>query len=267
MNKLQHFVAKHKTASLLVLTVLVCGVYSALLMQLQAPVWVLIIVNFVLAFIIYAYVEYSPDPIMRKALKALNDECDPYPLYEETAKLLTYKNSIVLQQVILINHAVALRSMGEYQRNLDALRELNIDKTAGMLPMNKVVYYNNLMDAYGLLGQYEEARIWYKKMMLIHADIKNQKQLEQLEYVVACAKAFNAYFEKEYEKTIEFLEEVPYRDMGGSIDMAMLYAKTAIAMGDVKTAKTKLEYIVRNGNKLYEVKEAQKMLKNFDNSL
>lgn len=260
MNRIQHLVAKYKTVSFIILTIFLCGVYSIVLLQINAPMWLMFIINLVLAFIIYAYVEYSPDPIMRTALKALNDECNPYPLYEETAKLLTYKNSIVVQQIILMNHAVALRSMGEYQRNLALLKELNIDKAAGMPPVNKVVYYNNLMDAYGLLEQYTDAKIWYHKMLQIYGDIKNPKQLEQLQRAVTCANIFYAYCDKNYEKALELLNEMPFTDMKSSIDHAMLYAKTALAMGDTKTAKAKLEYIVRNGNKLYAVKEAQEML-------
>ena len=143
MNKFQHFVARYKFLSFFLLVILACGIYSFLLMMLNVQIWGLIIVNLILVFVIYAYVEYSPEPIMRRALKELNDNCDPYPLLEETEKLLTYKNSEVLEQIILINHAVGHRSVGDYQKNLDILRMLNIDKTAGIQPIQKVVYYNN----------------------------------------------------------------------------------------------------------------------------
>lgn len=260
MNKLQHFVAKHKFLSFFVLVTVACGVYSFLLLMFDASIWVLILVNLILAFIIYAYVEYSPDPIMRKALKELNDNCNPYPLLEETEKLLSYKNSEMLQQIILINHAVALRSIGEYRRNLETLQTLNIDKVPGMQPIHKVVYYNNLMDACGLLEKYEEADVWYSKMMLIYADITNQKQLESLESAMQSAKAFHHYCQKEYDKALQIMNEKKDINRNNAIDNAMLYAKIAIAMGDIDTAKNKLQFVIENGNRLYAVTEAKERL-------
>lgn len=260
MYKLQHLIAKYKVASFLIITILVCLVYSILLMQLNIPTWALFIVNLVLAFIIYAYVEYSPDPIIRKAVVELNDNCNPYPLLAETEKLLAYKNSEMLHQIILINHAAALRCIGEYQRNLDMLRTLNIDKVPGMLPTNKVVYYNNLMDACELLGKYDEADVWYSKMMLIHADITNQKQLEELEHTILCAKAFHFYYEKAYNKALLMVQDMTAKSRKDKVENAMLYARIAIAMGDVETAKAKLQYVIENGNKLYVVTEARQMI-------
>ena len=263
MYKLHHLVAKHKIAAFFILTIFTCGVYTILLMQLHIPTWALIIVNLVLAFIIYAYVEYSPDPIMRKAFVELNDNCNPYPLLEETEKLLTYKNSEVVHQTILINHAVALRSIGEYQRNFDVLRTLNIDKAAGMLPINKVVYYNNLMDACGVLEKYEEADVWYSKMMLIHGDITNQKQLETVAHTIQCAKAFHYYYEKDYQKALIMLREAKAKDRRESVDSAMLCAKIGIAMGDIEMAKKELQYVMENGNRLYAVTEAKNLYMQF----
>lgn len=260
MYKLQHFIAKHKLASFLTITIIVCMVYTSLLMQLNVPTWGLILVNLVLGFIVYAYVEYSADPIMKKASQELDDNCNPYPLLEETEKLLSYKNSEVVKQIILINHAVALRSIGDYQRNLDTLQALNIDKKAGMLPMNKVVYYNNLMDACGLLGKYEEADVWYSKMMLIHADITNQKQLESLEYTMQMAKVFHFYCNQDYEKALQLMQEIRPKTNQSAVEHAISYARIAIALEDRETAKQKLEFVVENGNLLYAVTEAKQML-------
>lgn len=264
MNKFQHFVARYKFLSFFLLVILACGIYSFLLMMLNVPIWGLIIVNLILVFVIYAYVEYSPEPIMRRALKELNDNCDPYPLLEETEKLLTYKNSEVLEQIILINHAVGHRSVGDYQKNLDILRMLNIDKTAGIQPIQKVVYYNNLMDACGLLEKYDEAEIWYSKMMLILGDIKNEKQLQALESAMQSATAFHHFCQKEYDKALQIMNEKKDVNRNNAIDNAMLYAKIATAMGDIDTAKKKLQFVIENGNRLYAVQEAKDLLKEFN---
>lgn len=260
MNKFQHFVAKHKFLSFFILIMLACGIYSFLLMMLNVPLVGIIIVNLLLVFVIYAYVEYSPEPIMRKALKELNDNCDPYPLLKETEKLLTYKNSEVLEQIILINHAVGHRSVGEYQKNLDILKTLNIDKTVGIQPMQKVVYYNNLMDACGMLEKYDEAEVWYSKMMLILADIKNEKQLEALESAMQSATAFHHFCQKEYDKALQIMREKKDINRNNAVDNAMLYAKIATAMGDIDTAKNKLQFVIENGNRLYAVQEAKERL-------
>ncbi len=264
MYKFQHLVAKYKTASFLIIAGCVCTVYTILLMQLNIPTWGVFIVNLILAFVLYANIEYSPEPIMRKAFVELNENCNPYPLLEETEKLLTYKNSQMLHQIILINHAVALRSIGEYQRNIETLQTMNIDKVPGMLPMNKVVYYNNLMDACALLGKYDEAKVWYSKMLLIYADVTKQKQLKRLEHAVLCAKVFQLYCNKDYEKALSLLEEVKAENRKEEVESALLYAKIAIAMGNAEAARVKLQFVIENGNRLYAVTEARQMLEQME---
>jgi len=260
MKRLDYFAARHKVLAFIGITAFLCCVYTVFFGFIKMPVWLIIVFDIAFVIITLVYVIFSASLILQKAIKKLDDECDPYPLYEATSELLTYKNSAIIKRIILINYALALRACGEYEKNLDILKSLDAEKVAELIPEHQVLYYNNLMDAHGKLEQYAEAQNVYSKMMSIYQNITEEKILKTLESVIQSAEIFHIYCEKDYEKVILLLKDTGDSCKKNKMDSAMLYAKAAIAVGDVNIAKEKLQYVIKNGNKLYVVKEAQQIL-------
>ncbi len=260
MNRLSKYVVKHKTLWFIGLSVFLCGIYTVFLMSLNVPTGVVVIVDILLAFIAYSYTEYSPNTVMMPALKELNDNCDPLPLWDVTQKLLMDKSSEAVTQLITINFAVALREMGEYEATYATLKAINIDKTPAIQPVQRAVYYNNLMDVCRLLERHEEADIWYERFLQIYGDVKNKKQRELLDCAVQSAKASKAYMAGEYEKARAILDQMRIPNKYAKVNTAMHYAEIAEAEGDSQEARKQYQFVVDNGNKRYCVQQAQAKL-------
>lgn len=217
-------------------------------------------VFFVVAVFFYSIcVDSSAMAIMNTTLKALNEGCDPYPLLSETEKLLAYKNTENMKRTILINRAVALRDIGEYETVYDLLKSINIDKEPVML--NKCAYYNNLFDVCMILEKNDEAGIWFEKYMQVYNDMKGKKAREMLSSSVTAAKAMDAYRRGDYIASINYTNSNVPKNLRSRVEGAIDYAKACIALGEKERAAEALSFIIQNGNKLYCVNEAAAMLR------
>lgn len=160
----------------------------------------------------------------------------------------------------MIDYCVALRNAGEYKKVLEQLVAINIDKYAGTMPITKAVYYNNLADIYLCLNELEKAEIWQNKSIQLFDDIKNEKQKNMLSATIQHNVAEIAYFKQDYSKSIEILNNAAETNMRDAVYRALLLAKIHIAQGRIEEAKTKLQFVVENGNKLIDVRIAKDLL-------
>ena len=260
MNKFQHFVAKHRALSKIIVIVFWWLFWFILwCVALDFGKWTAA-VCFALCVIFYTiWVDAAAGAVMKPCLDTLNNKCDPYPLLSETEKLLTYKNTENMKRTILINYAVALRDVGEYQRVYDLLKSVNIDKEP--LVLNKCAYYNNLFDICTVLGKDEEARIWFEKYMQVYNDMKGKRAKEMLSSSVTAAKAMDAYMRGDYITAVNLINSNVPKNLRGRVESAMDYARACIALGESERAAEALSFIIQNGNKLYCVNEAAAMLR------
>lgn len=260
MKNLKYWAIKHSAAATLLLALALCGLYTVMMLLLEASLWLMILVNAVLLFIAFLYVRTLPMIVLKEALELNNNGCDPYPLHDETKRLMGYKLDGATEQVMIIDHAVALRNLGQYTRAYELLTGINIDKFGGMLPANKAVYYNNLSDLCTLLGEYERAEVHYEKMLQIYRDMKDGKPKQMLEPFMAINEANACYRKGEYVRTMEILNRNPAKSAGGEVDALMLSARASLALGDNESAACKLRAVITKGNKLYAVAEARELL-------
>lgn len=258
-EKINWWIAEHKLLGGFISALLLCGIYTWACMVLKAPWWVILLVNALVIAVVWAYVEASPIFLIQKSIDELNDNCDPYPLKENLERLLSKKWNSSMHQSLMIDYALVHRSIGEYERNYEMLHAINIDKTA-IDPIIKVVYYNNLMDAAFYTERYEEANVWYAKMIQIYEDAKESKEKQEVGIIVDAGAALDAFCKKDYAKTIELLDEVVSKDLRMKVDLSLLYARASILTGDIETAKEKLQYVIEKGNHLYSVKIAEQLL-------
>lgn len=260
MTKFYHWVAKHKRTAFVLFSVAFCLVYSLFFYWWSIPLWAILLFDGFLLLVNYAFVSSCSLKLVQKALQELDNSCDPYPLLEETEKLLSYKNAKTAEQNLLINHCVALRYTGEYQKVYDTLSAINIDKYAGTLPFVKCVYYNNLMDICLLLEKNEQAELLYAKTTMLYADIKNKKQRKALEPNALCAKASDCFRRQDYAQTIQILSEMKPANARMEVGIALLCAEAYLKLGEPERAKAKLLYVIGHGNKLFCVTEARRLL-------
>lgn len=259
MEKLVRWIAKNRTLTMTAMVVVLGTLlgYLTVYLELSKPSFILLAVVWATAMVII--VNNCGSGLQNKALKVLNEQCDPYPFLEETREQLTYRNPPQTELVLKINHAMALRQTGEYQRSWEILHNIHIDKSAAISPMMKAVYYNNLTDILTHLGRYDEAEIWYRKTVQIINDLPKRSGA-RLYGVRDAAIAEHFYRIGEYQAALERHSAAEVKHALSTVEAAMFRAKCAIALDDRETARKELDYVIEHGNRLYYVTEAREML-------
>jgi len=231
-----------------------------LVSDLDLPIWFYIFFALCMAFILYCFMNYFKTSLLSKAARSLNEQCDPYPFLNETEDQLSYNHSKIYETVLLIDKCAALANLGEYQKVREILESINIDKYAGTLSLTKFCYYNNLADVYIHFGEIEKAEVWHNKSKQIFDDIKPEKSKSIYLSVLQNNAAEIAYEKKDYDKAQELINSSVVTNFRDSVYKALMIAKIYLAKGEKELAKRKLQYVVENGNKLYCVQIAKKML-------
>lgn len=259
MEKLDRWIARHQTASKVIVAIpwIVLEIWWLLL---DVPAWIVAVFVFITLFAFFIHIHAAGDRLQKKPLEILKTQCDPYPFLEEMREQQSYAGADAVKQVRAINYAMALRNVGQYDQAYMLLSSINIDKNAGMLPMAKVVYYNNLMDLCFTMGKYQEAIIWYAKTAQIWNDMKPGKQKEQLRRVVEANRAADHFCRGEYQQTLGVLSQAKPENLCDRIENAMMYARTYLALGETEKARKPLQFVAENGNKLYFATEAKELL-------
>lgn len=258
MEKIKRWAAKHFYVLLILLPVslgiaMACipdeGIWGSLIGLLLWSVMLFVLLRIIIL----------RDRYLRKALEAMKNDCDPYPLLQETQEQLTYPGPKSGRQIMEINYALALREVGEYDKAQALMESISIDKHA-TIPAVKLVYYNNRMDICALTGRYAEAVVWYEKTAQIFQDLRPGKQKEQLRHAVEQNLALFHYCKGEFDLTLQVLRQAKPQNMNERIENAMMFARTYLAMGETEKAKKPLRFVAENGNKLYFATEAKELL-------
>ena len=173
---LYRWVAKYVVLVRILLAIFICGGFLAIGIWQNISVQTVGTTEVMLVFFIFVYTVWCQDKVMKKASNENDTFCDPYPLLNDTEMLLNSGVKGMMKQVAQINHCVALRCTGQYEKTYEILKGINIDKEAGIIPLNKAVYYNNLTDICTLIGKYDEADVWNGKLMQIYGDLRNTSQ-------------------------------------------------------------------------------------------
>ncbi|MBQ7416288.1 MAG: hypothetical protein IJW14_04555 [Oscillospiraceae bacterium] len=259
MQSIRRWMAKHRIlAKVLVCTTMVIC-YSSLLLVDVTP-WLVVAVDLFMIFFFNIWVDVSIANLVTPTIKTLNEQCDPYPMLEETERQLHYGYKGTLDQTNRINYACALRQIGQYQQALDVLNDINVDRYGGLQAVSKYVYYNNLMDVLTMMGRYAEAEIWYQKAVQIYKDLPENRIKKQLADSVESAAAYAWFRRGEYEKAKETLNATQPKELCNRVGHALLYARCCVAEGNLDAAREPLEFVIQCGNRLYAAQEAQILL-------
>jgi len=252
--------AKHGRLVMFLWAVPISLIFWAVFLYLELPIWIVVLFTLFMIFTAWGFVNSCARQLLLRAEKALREQCDPYPLLKETEDQLLYNRSQTYRQILTIDYCCALRNMGEYKKVLEQLESINIDKHAGTLPITKVIYYNNLADIYLCLNELEKAELWHNKSKQLQNDLTNKKQKEMFSSLIQHNAAEISYCNKDYDKSIEILNNVAETNMRDAVYKALLYARIYITQGKFDEAKLKLQFVVGNGNKLIDVQIAKDLL-------
>ena len=259
MEKLNRWMAKHPRLAgmLFVIPLVFVGTWW---LSMGVPKWLTYPFLGVATVVFVLWAGTAGARLLKEPLKCLKEQCNPYPYMEEINVLREYPGDGTAKQMLDIDYAMTLRYIGEYELSYALLTQINIDKHAGMLPMYKVIYYNNLMDLCALMGKHQEAVIWYEKLLKLFNDLKPDKRKEQLRKSVEANRAVYHFCREEYPQTLNALSLAKPENMSERIENAMMFARTYLAMGETEKAKKPLQFVAENGNKLYFAIEARELL-------
>lgn len=259
MQSIRRWMAKNRTLAKVLACTSMVTCYSSLLL-LDVPLWIVLIIDLFMVFYFSVWVDVSIGKLVQPAIQMMNEQCDPYPLLEETARQMHYGYKGTMEQTNIINHACALRNCGQYQQALDLLLGINIDRNSGTLPAAKFVYYNNLSDLMTLMCYYAEAEVWYQKQVQIFGDMPENKIKKSLRQTMESATA-SAWFRRgEYAKAQAALNAMQPKELSHQVGNALLYARCCIAQGYPEGARQPLQFVLDNGNRFFAVQEARDLL-------
>ena len=259
MNKIDRWIAKHPriVGALIGSLIAIVGVWW---FSMGASGWLVYPFMLVAIFVLTVSASAAGRRLLKAPTKCLKEQCDPYPYMQEINVQRGYPGSGVVKQLRDCDYALTLCAIGEYEQSFALLTQINIDKYGSMLPLHKIIYYNNLMDLCALMGKHQEAVIWFEKMMQLFQDLKPGKQKEQLRKTVDANLAVYYFCRGEYDRTLYILSQAKPTNLSERVENAMMFARTYLAMGEAEKAVRPLRFVAENGNKLYCATEARELL-------
>ena len=213
---------------------------------------------FSLLFSCYTFVNSVSDLLLREPLEKLEQGCDPYPLLAEVEIHMKKLPDSFQGQMIQINYALALVQTGSYEKALEVLEAVDMDKYPN--PIAKFIYYNNLCDLMTRLDRYPEADSWYRKSLEILDSMPNNRLKGRLDRTVEMNAIEALYRDQDYVGALRRLARIPCPTPRAVVDAALLAARCNLALEERDKAKEKLQYVIDNGNRLQCVTEARALL-------
>ncbi len=252
--------AKHCRLVMFLWTVPVCTVFDAVFIYLQFPAWVIVLFSLFMIFCGWGFANSFARQLLLRAEKAINEQCDPYPLLNEVEDQLTYARSQEYRQILLIDFCSALDEIGDYQQALDCMESINIDQYPGTLAPIKIIYYLNLSDLYLCFGSLDKSEIWRNKALQMLNALKSEKHKQDILPILIQLDAQIAYCKKNFDQSIPLLNQLPEKNLRQSVAKALWYARNYLAQNRVQEAIPKLRYVIANGNRLADVTIAKDLL-------
>lgn len=217
---------------------------------------------FSLLFSCYTFVNSVSDLLLREPLEKLEQGCDPYPLLAEVEIHMKKLPDSFQGQMIQINYALALVQTGSYEKALEVLEAVDMDKYPN--PIAKFIYYNNLCDLMTRLDRYPEADSWYRKSLEILDSMPNNRLKGRLDRTVEMNAIEALYRDQDYVGALRRLARIPCPTPRAVVDAALLAARCNLALEEWDKAKEKLQYVIDNGNRLQCVTEARALLETLE---
>ena len=260
LKKYYLWVCNHAMLFRYLVSIPLCTLYTILFLYAQSSIWIILAAN---AFILFGSALVPAGyraKLLTLASNELHEQCTPAPLLEETERQLAKAKNEQVKQLLQIDRCVALLYMGEYQTVYDTLCGINIDRFSGMLPAQKLIYYNNLADICTKTDRFEQADAWHQKQLQFYAMLKNKKQKDAFRYSMEEAKAQALYRKQEYAMAIQAFSSLPFKNSLQRVEASMFVARCHLALNHKDGARSALCFVVANANLVTLAEEAKALL-------
>ena len=255
MEKIKRWIATHR--------VWVCIISIFIVTAWTIVRWPNEVNGFISFFIIYVGV-LSPsvcaNRIVNNAIAKLNNECNPYPLLEESEFFLRYWNPKVWKHSFWVNKYCALREMGKYQEAYEGLLAIDREKMKRFPAVSKFIYYNNLADICRLLRKYDEEQVWISKQDEIYAKVRTKSKKKQFQEITYLRVVGELVDKEAYEEALQTLEAIRPKNMRQQVSIHEMYSQIYLKTNDNENARIHLQEIIKKGNCLYAVEVAKERL-------
>lgn len=195
--------------------------------------------------------------LVNKTVKVLNEQGDPHPLLEETTYQLGYVKNRSDRTMLSINRCAGLIEAGYFAQALEEMEALNIDAPAVAYQW-RYVYYHNLTVAAIHCRQKEKAEIYYQKTTQ-QLELLRGKVLRDTQDLHRYLSARIYLMRGDYKNAHAMLLAHQPKHLMGQVSCSLEWARFAIGQGDVAAAKPHLEFVMRYGNRLHAVVQAQQL--------
>lgn len=198
--------------------------------------------------------------LLKVPTDTLMNTCDPYPYLEEAETQRSYSGNRSMKLGHITTLATALREVGEYGRMEELLTSTPEETVCRAHPVNQVVYFGLVANIYARQKNIQEMELWHDRLLTAYQKVKRQKHKVWLEPTMVSHHAAYHYARQEYAQGLQLLEDFPVQTLRDRVVRAYSMAKFRLALNDKETARELLEFVIKNGNKLYVVTEAQELL-------
>ena len=261
MNK---WVARHRWLAMLVFNVLawIPVVLILDMLNMALSLWWAIYGVFML-LLSYVWADSSRFALLTKALATFENMCDPYPLEETVREQLSYVKLKSQRIGLFINLSATLEATGRHEESVENLERVDVDTCTSVTPLMKFVYYHNLASAYLRTGKMEPVPFLLQKEHQILLNLKtSQKSRNKLTESYNLNLADFHVCNREYDIAYSFIKKSNYENasLHQKVTINLLKAQILVGTGKPEEARPHLDFVLRNGNKLYDVEIARRYL-------
>lgn len=267
IDKINHWIAGHEIIATILVSIICCGLYTVLFRKQFSSSILVVLGNVFVVYLCWRFVTYRKYVIINKAFDALDRECDPYPLIEETTLLLrSLAHSKDNTQMFIMYQHNALSHAGEYDKAYAVLGTMQPEKMSKKFVESMVIlkhYY--MFSICDKMGRDDEADAWFEKMEDAYGAAKDPLTATRVGRSVENARVINMCRKGEYDEALEILNEGKAETNLTKVLRAMRFARIYLGMGDTEAARENLEFVAGHGGKLYYVERANSLLAKLDN--
>ena len=191
---------------------------------------------------------------------ALYEECEPFVYEACLSKLHTF----FFKERSAVLHAMARYYQGDGRSAEGILRNVNLYKLKGLYKLNYYILLSAISFEKGEGMRAAELEQSYRRSLKM-----NKK--EQLSFKILCAgnNLIRAMENQDYQSAFRFLSERRVLDGGkcrkwAHIGYSLYEAKIYAGIGDEKSARMNLDYVIAEGGRLVYVERAKELLQRMD---
>ncbi|MBR2986452.1 MAG: hypothetical protein IKC63_00380 [Clostridia bacterium] len=260
MKQLDRFLFRFRTPLQLLSIALTVAMGIGLTYLDLSPFLTLILAVFV-EVTLYIVIATASARLAGRAAKILNEECDPEPLLDETAYLLShFRKGNPIRYSFMIDRSTALIESGRREEAYQLLKSIPYQTFLPQYLMAYAIYHHNLYCLADRLGKTDEAEYHYFEARRVFPSVKIPAQRDMLLRSFGIGDICYALRHGDYKYAIDDLLKNPGGDRRGRVTAALLLARAYLMAGDEAAARDRLLYVIREGNKLVDVQDAKALL-------